>query len=45
MIQNVRELKAHDGPRFRRWRRGMALCVGAVLVDDVVEGLYDPPES
>lgn len=34
MILNVRELKAHAGPRFQRWRRGVAAGVGAILVDE-----------
>lgn len=34
MIENVRELKAHDGPRFQRWRRACAAAFGAVLADD-----------
>jgi hypothetical protein len=35
MIHNVRELKAHTGPRFLRWRRGVAAGVGAILVDEL----------
>lgn len=35
MIHNVRELKAHTGPRFQRWRRGVAAGVGAILVDEL----------
>lgn len=36
MIYNVRELKAHAGPRFHRWRRGVAAGVGAILPEDVL---------
>lgn len=35
MLENVRELKAHHGPRFHRWRRGVAAGVGAILVDEL----------
>lgn len=35
MIRNVRELKRHDGPRFLRWRRGVAASVGAILLDEL----------
>jgi hypothetical protein len=35
MIRNVRELKAHSGPRFLAWRRGVAAGVGAVLAEDL----------
>lgn len=35
MIRNVRELKAHTGLSFLRWRRGMAASVGAVLIDEL----------
>ena len=35
MIANARDLKAHAGHRFLRWRRGVAASVGAVLVDDL----------
>lgn len=35
MLLNVRELKAHDGPRFHRWRRGVAASVGAILLDEL----------
>lgn len=38
MVRNVRELKAHAGEGFQRWRRGMAASVGAMLVDDLEEG-------
>jgi hypothetical protein len=35
MVENVRELREHSGPRFHRWRRGVAAGVGAILVDDL----------
>jgi hypothetical protein len=35
MQRNVAELRAHRGPRFLRWRRGVAAGVGAVLLDDL----------
>lgn len=37
MLRNVRELKAHTGLGFYRWRRGMAASVGAVLIDELPE--------
>lgn len=37
MVRNVRELRAHAGEGFQRWRRGMAASVGAMLVDDLEE--------
>lgn len=38
MLLNVWALRAHDGWRFLRWRRGVAAGVGAVLVDDPETG-------
>jgi hypothetical protein len=35
MIRNVRDLRAHAGEGFQRWRRGMAASVGAMLVDEL----------
>jgi hypothetical protein len=35
LTENVTQLVAHDGPRFKEWRRGMAASVGAVLLDDI----------
>lgn len=33
LIANVRELIAHDGPRFERWRRGLVASLGGILRD------------
>lgn len=38
MLRNADELRAHTGPRFLRWRRGVAAGVGAVLLDDLEVG-------
>lgn len=34
VVANVRELKAHNGPRFERWRQACAKAFGVQLVDD-----------
>lgn len=31
---NIVQLSEHDGPFFDHWRRQMAKCVGAIVVDD-----------
>lgn len=36
LAENVLQLVAHDGPRFKDWRRGVAASVGGVLIDDVI---------
>ena len=36
LADNVRQLVAHDGPRFQTWRHRIAASVGAVLADDTV---------
>jgi len=35
LSENVLSLAAHSGEPFKRWRRGMAASVGAVLTDDL----------
>jgi hypothetical protein len=35
-IANARELRAHSGPAFERWRRAVAASVGGVLAEDVL---------
>jgi hypothetical protein len=37
LSENIDGLIEHRGPAFARWRRGMAACVGAVLIDDPAE--------
>lgn len=34
LMENVNGLRSHAGAAFRRWRRGMAASVGAVLLDE-----------
>lgn len=34
LLENIDGIHFHRGPAFRRWRRGMAASVGAVLLDD-----------
>lgn len=43
MLSNVRELKAHTGPAFLRWRRGVAAGVGAILLDDTDRDEHTAP--
>lgn len=35
MLQNARELAAHQNPALLRWRRGVAAGIGARLVDEL----------
>jgi hypothetical protein len=35
MIENRRQLRAHDGPWFVHWRRAVAAAVGAILLDEL----------
>lgn len=37
VAENVTGLMDHNGPAFKRWRRGMAASVGAVILDDAQE--------
>lgn len=39
--ENVDGIHHHRGPAFDRWRRSMALSVGAILIDDVEHLLPD----
>jgi hypothetical protein len=34
---NCDDLHYHRGPHFLEWRRAMALSVGALLIDDVLD--------
>lgn len=36
LMENVDGLHTMSGPAVKRWRRGVAASVGAVLVDDVL---------
>lgn len=36
LASNVHQMHDRRGPNFDRWRRAMALCVGGVLLDDVL---------
>lgn len=37
---SIEEQHAHEGPTFQLWRRGMAACVGAVVLDDIPREPY-----
>jgi len=41
--ENLDALMTHSGPALERWRRSVALSVGAVLVDDVLAVGDHPP--
>lgn len=40
LTDNVHQMIDRRGPNFDRWRRSMALCVGGVLLDDVLPPDY-----
>jgi hypothetical protein len=35
LVDNILQMHAHSGPAFAKWRRGMAACVGALLLDEL----------
>jgi hypothetical protein len=37
LASNVVQMIGRTGPNWRRWRRGMAGCVGGVLLDETRE--------
>jgi hypothetical protein len=41
MLRNVAELRAHDGPRFLRWRRACVAAFGGILPDELEPGELD----
>jgi hypothetical protein len=35
LVTNIRDLHAHRGEAFLRWRRSVAASVGAILIEDL----------
>jgi hypothetical protein len=40
--ENIWGLHLHEGDALKRWRRGMAASVGAILLDDLPDGGQTP---
>ena len=36
LAENIEQLVAHDGPRFRDWRLGMIRCAGGIVPDKLM---------
>jgi hypothetical protein len=44
-VENARELRAHAGPAFERWRRAVAASVGGVLAEDLLREQFSDGDT